>query len=118
MCWCNKSVNGVNYTDNSYLHAHTLQELKEAFDEELNGWDKYWEIVPAWSLSALLELLPEGGDIDSNEVFIQKEYAPYLQKENGTYHVAYGNDVLLCEANNPIDAVVELIVKLKKEELI
>lgn len=64
--------------------------------------------IPCWSLAALLEVLPEG--------VIENYYAPYLQKENGKYSIAYGNEELLCTADNPVDACVEMIVKLKENK--
>jgi hypothetical protein len=66
--------------------------------------------VPCWSLAALLEVLPER--------VIMPYYAPYLQKEDGKYHTAYGNDELLCKADNPIDACYEMILKLKEKDLL
>ena len=66
--------------------------------------------LPAWSLAALLDVLPEG--------VIKNYYAPNLQKENGKYSIAYGNEVLLSIADNPVDACVELIEKLHKEGLL
>ena len=59
MCWCNSSVKGVNYTDEFTVHTHTAKELKEVFDGVFNHWDKYWELIPCWSLAALLDLLPD-----------------------------------------------------------
>lgn len=66
--------------------------------------------IPCWSLVALLEVLPEG--------VIRPYYAPYLQKEDGKYHTAYGSDELLCEADNPVDACYEMILKLYKQKLL
>lgn len=60
--------------------------------------------VPCWSLAALLDVLPEG--------VIENYYAPNLQKENGKYSIAYGNEELLGIADNPIDACYEMILKL------
>ena len=65
--------------------------------------------LPCWSLAALLGVLPEG--------IIENYYAPNLQKENGKYSIAYGNDELLCTASNPVDACVDLIEKLYKLNL-
>ena len=67
-------------------------------------------LIPCWSLSALLDVLPEG--------MIENYYAPNLQKENGKYSIAYGNDKLLCEADNPIDCCVEMILKLHEQKLL
>lgn len=66
--------------------------------------------IPCWSLVALLEVLPER--------VIMPYYAPYLQKEDGKYHTAYGNEDLLCKADNPIDACYEMILKLKEKDLL
>jgi hypothetical protein len=67
-------------------------------------------ILPAWSLTALLGVLPEG--------IIENYYAPNLQKENGKYSIAYGNDELLCIADNPVDACYEMILKLHELNLL
>lgn len=66
--------------------------------------------IPCWSLAALLSVLPEG--------IIENYYAPYLQKENGKYSIAYGDDELLCIADNPIDACYEVILKLRQLNLL
>ena len=66
--------------------------------------------VRAWSLAALFSILPEG--------IIENYYAPNLQKEDGKYSIAYGNDELLCIADNPIDACYEMILKLHKQKLL
>ena len=68
------------------------------------------DAVPCWSLAALLDVLPEG--------VIEKYYAPNLQKENGKYSIAYGNEELLCIANNPVDACYEMIIKLHELKLL
>lgn len=66
--------------------------------------------IPCWSLAALLDVLPEG--------VIEKYYYPNLQKENGEYSIAYGNEELLCIADNPIDACYEMVIKLKEQKLL
>lgn len=66
--------------------------------------------LPCWSLASLLGVLPEG--------IIENYYAPNLQKENGKYTVAYGNNEFLCIADNPVDACVEMIVKLHELNLL
>ena len=66
--------------------------------------------TPCWSVAALLSVLPEG--------IIENYYAPNLQKENGKYSIAYGNDGLLCIADNPVDACYEMVLKLHKLNLL
>lgn len=60
--------------------------------------------IPCWSLTALLDIIPEG--------VMENYYAPNIQKENGKYTIAYGNDNLLCIADNPVDACYKMILKL------
>ena len=52
------------------------------------------------------------------EGIIENHYAPNLQKENGKYSIAYGNEELLCMADNPIDACVEMIIKLHELDVL
>ena len=66
--------------------------------------------IPCWSLAALLDVLPEG--------IIENYYVPNLQKENGKYSIAYGNDELLCMADNPVDACYEMILKLHELKML
>ena len=66
--------------------------------------------VPCWSLAALLDVIPEG--------LIENYYVPNLQKENGKYSIAYGDDELLCIADNPVDACVAMIEKLHEQNLL
>lgn len=64
--------------------------------------------IPCWSLAALLSILPEG--------IIESCYVSNLQKEKGKYSIAYGNNELLCVADDPIDACYEMILKLSKRK--
>ena len=80
------------------------EEYKEFGDSILQ------EYEPCWSLAALLDALPEG--------VIENYYAPNLQKENGKYSIAYGNEELLCIADNPIDVCYEMIIKLSELKML
>ena len=104
MCWCNSSVKGVNYTDEFTVHTHTAKELKEVFDGVFNHWDKYWELIPCWSLAALLDLLPD--------TMLGKDKEGYVAMIE-----TMGSD-LVTEAKNPIDACYEMIIKLNKQNLL
>ena len=69
--------------------------------------------IPAWSLSALLELMPEF----DNQL-------PSLRKCRGYYCVVYSDsttrigDVQWQNGNNPLDAVFEMICWLKENKKI
>ena len=65
---------------------------------------------PCWSLAALFSVIPEG--------IIENYYTPNIQKENGKYSIAYGDEELLCEADNPIDACYGMIIKLHEQKLL
>jgi len=64
------------------------------------------EIIPAWSLSALLELIPN----------------PDIQKINGEWicssYQDYSNSVKRISCNTSIDACYEMIIKLHEQKLI
>lgn len=102
MCWCNNSIRGINYTDEFEIHTHTLQELKEVFDSALIGWDKYWELIPAWSLTALLDIYP---------MVVGRDMGKYCcwQNSKNLYTKHY---------DNPVDACMEMIIKLKEKGLL
>ena len=68
------------------------------------------EICGCWSLAALLDVIPEG--------LIENYFVPNIQKENGKYSIAYGDEELLCVADNPVDACYEMIIKLYEQKLL
>ena len=102
MAWCNNSIKGVNYTDQFSANLHTVKEMRDVFDEALRGWNKYWELIPCWSLAALLSVFPMvvGKDLDM--------YCCWQNSKN--LHSRH--------YDNPIDACYEMIVKLKEKGLI
>ena len=71
-----------------------------------------WD-CPCWSLPALLDILPE--ELEDNHFLT-------LQKEKNEYCCCYedinGNSFTHVFANNPIDACVEMIVKLHELNLL
>lgn len=109
MCWCNNSVKGINYTDEYAIHTHTVEELRSVFDEALNGWDKYWKLIPAWSLAALLSIIP----LPSLDNIIDEDM---MSKWSCVAWHDKGHTECIC--SNPIDACVEVIVKLKEKNLL
>ena len=53
MTWCyNNSIKGVNYTNQSFANLRPVKEVIEVLDQTLSRWDKHWELIPCWSLSA------------------------------------------------------------------
>ncbi len=121
MSYENHSGKGVNYTDEFSINAHTVKELQECFDEVYAGWDKYWKIIPCWSLAALLEIIPErlyDNDNYSYDIEITKQnglcYINYARTD-GSYTTSDANRYHFVgsgPADTMVDACVEIINKL------
>ena len=119
MCWCNNSIKGINYTNKFSANLYTVKEMKDVFDEALVGWDKYWELVPCWSLSALLEQLDdEIADDNGNDynLTIIKESLQYQLY----YHDSWGQmeDIETDYYDDLVDACYEMILKLNELNLL
>lgn len=81
-----------------------------------NKWASEEVVIPCWSLAALLEVMPKGEDKDLSLVF---------GSYDGGYHplwfCTYEELSMILEispADNPIDACVEMIYKLKERDLL
>jgi len=105
MAWCNNSIKGVNYTDKFSANLYTVKEMQDVFNEALHGWDKYWELIPCWSLAALLSIIPEV----SLNTFKDGKWNAMVQ-HNGK--MIYG------DKDNPVDACYEMILKLHELNLL
>lgn len=90
------------------LIVRPYSDWKEEYKVLLRSGDA--KVYPAWSLAALFSVIPEG--------LIENYYIPNIQKENGKYSIAYGDEELLCEADNPVDACYKMIIKLKEKGLL
>lgn len=76
---------------------------KAMFNE---GYNKYGDFeLPCWSLTALLNILPNG-------IVMNKD------SQNGRYHFSSKYIGTYVTADNPIDACVEVIEKLHKQNLL
>ena len=62
------------------------------------------ESIPAWSLTALMELMPEHFALD------------YIENKWMAYNTKFGTKSI--NANNPLDAVFEMVCWLKENEKI
>jgi hypothetical protein len=114
MAWCNNSIRGVNYTDEYSANLYTIKEMKECFDKALNGWDKYWKLIPCWSLAALLNCLREVGFfpyIEANKHEVVMSVWDCDREFNITHFINV-------KADNFVDACVELIIKLNEQKIL
>lgn len=65
------------------------------------------EVLPCWSLSALLGVLPK---IINNETL-------FIETSAALWHIGYRN-IYTARADNPVDACYEMIVKLYEKNLL
>lgn len=102
MNYCNSSYKGKDYIGEWKLSLQSPQEAKSILDMSVTSWNTYWEIIPAWSLSALIELMPSATLDSSNNNY----YRLRCMEKFSEWH------------NNPIDAVFEMVCYLLENKLI
>lgn len=83
------------------------EEIKEEYGISNYNGIVAWEVIPAWSLAALLRVLPK---IDAKEPMVQKLY--YTSKPVERYICVYDLTNMTSEYDNPVDACVEMIIRL------
>lgn len=86
-----------------YPIAFIKKDYSNFFAEEYDG------ELPCWSLAALLNVLPNGSDVIKDET----------DTENERYMCTVGinTNIISTFANNPVDACVEMILKLNNLKL-
>ncbi len=114
MCWCNNSIKGINYTDKFSANLYTVKEMKDVFDEALVGWDKYWELVPCWSLAALLNAV-DFSTINLHYDNVRTDWVASATIHDSTKHCTKYEST---RALNPIDACYEMILRLHEQKLL
>lgn len=92
-----ESADGGLYGTNNLLAANNKYWLYTKYTEKSS--------LPAWSLAALLSVLPNG-------IIMNKD------SQNGKYHFSSTYIGTHITADNPIDACVELILKLYELNLL
>ena len=96
-----------SYQPNDYaIMAHHTKELQEGFEA------RCIEYIPAWSLVALISVLPT----------IDDEFEPQLRRSLDKYRCTYEGEEdssgLWRVAGNPVDACYEMILKLHELNLL
>lgn len=104
-------------TANMYWWSTSKRSYIEAMDDgDFNEAEGH---IPAWSLTALLGLMPF--HIIENNIRYEFQIVKGLNKEGGTYKIKYKSYTSLFETlmyNNPIDAAFEMISLLKENNKI
>jgi hypothetical protein len=86
-----------------YWYLATKDNPKARFNE---GYNEYGDFeLPCWSLAALLDVLPNG-------IVMNKD------SQNGIYHVSSTHIGTYIRADNPVDACVDMIIKLNELNLL
>ena len=103
----NSSIKGEMYTDEfkpvlgSYLRA---KDSLDAYSKIVNNMIA-WEVIPCWSLAALISVLPKGTNISTPKPVNALGYCCWNQ-----YDEIY--------ADNPVDVCVEMIIKLHELKML
>lgn len=110
MNYCNSSYKGKDYVGEWKLSLQSPQEAKSILDKSVTDWNTYWEIIPAWSLSALLDLIPYPSL--SELCFDTKVWRCDIYYNDGD--VRKHGDTF----NSPIDATYSMLCYLLENKLI
>ena len=116
MCWTNHLFG--NILSSMRIESTPPNEYKNLLDKFVV---RGYLIEPAWSLSALLELMPFH-IIDNNVRYGFKQWKGFDSKGE-TYCFEYVSNDGIClsethHLNNPIDACYEMIIKLNEQKLL
>lgn len=126
MNYCNSSYKGKDYVGEWKLSLQSPQEAKSILDMSVTSWNTYWEIIPAWSLSALIELMPASIIYGYSEDDL---YLLNIYKDDYRYFVEYRKEIKSKISNcyktkfeesseNLIDALFNVTCHLLENKLI
>lgn len=59
MLYCNASIRGGNYTDEFSVNVTPYKEHLEWVEKNKEVWSPWWQVIPCWSVGALIKLLPK-----------------------------------------------------------
>ena len=117
MHYNNGSCRGIDYTE---LFSAELMPYQEALHlMKLHKTNFMFQVIPCWSLAALLEQLPyELCDDDGNSAYLQ------INKEDDVYQLVYTDpygdfeSIETIRYDDFVDACYEMIIKLKEQNLL
>ena len=117
MNYCNSSYKGKDYVGEWTLSLSSPKFAKTMLGMSVTDWNTCWEVIPAWSLSALLGLMPKLYEFenDPNDGGCQ----PNLCKgwDNNQWHIVYRSSIYITEwYDDPIDAAFEMVCWLKENK--
>ena len=117
MNYCNSSYKGKDYIGEWKLSLQSPKEAKDILDMSVTDWDTCWEIIPAWSLSALIELMP--AYLITNGKRTTNIQMRKLDDGNiGFYYFINQETNIIKGGINSIDAAFEMMCYLLENKLI
>ena len=80
-------------------------------------------VVPAWSLSVLIDILPEEITYETGNLDEWEDYKFFFLKENGEYYIGYEGyndkqDFISVSCEDLVDACVEMIERLHELKML
>lgn len=116
MHYNNVSIKGINYVDK---HRPELMEYNKA----IKVLSKYtinplFEVIPCWSLGALINLLPSSLKDEIGMEFHLSMHKDYIEYVNSNVSGLYSTYIHTCGNNNLVDACYEMIIKLHEQKLL
>lgn len=111
MHYNNVSVHGMNYVDPHHVEIMSYNEAVKTLSDYTKV-NPMFEVLPCWSLGALLKNLPE--EIEHEGI----KYQLWLSMQDLSYYSVEYDVYLCCTEGEPINACIEMYKELKKRDLI
>lgn len=100
MHYNNVSIKGINYIDEYRAELMDYNTAQKVLSKYLVN--PMFSIIPCWSLAALLNILPSGKAI--------------IHDKEGRGYKCICSNIDTCFYDNPVDACVEMVLKLKEKD--
>ena len=108
----------IESTDMIWILANPNLPMIKAIAYKDSEKSKYYEILPAWSLTALLNVLPVSCDDEQHCLSLINHNPNEKTEWLCAYEDDKGNLMMECYADNQIDACVAMIEKLHEQNLL
>ena len=110
----------IESADMHYNPFENDKETPQVLNRKLNKSDI---AIPAWSLSVLIDILPEEITYETENLDEWEDYKFFFLKENGEYYIGYEGyndkqDFISVSCEYLVDACYEMILKLHELNLL
>lgn len=119
MHYNNASIKGINYVDEYRAELMDYNVAQKVLSKYLVN--PMFEVIPCWSLAALLGVLPNNENISTN--LSKGGYRISTIEYTNSWFVEYEDETnglnnCVTSADNPVDACYEMILKLNELNLL